>query len=248
MKEIKYGEWTVYPRLSEVPQIARVANAIWQTMPTKYEGDVLYFKLWNFWVRAGVQANVQNNFFFRDYEAANRDTDALLAAIGFPWQKAETEEEVWNRIGMLWNWLTAHVEASRAADTLSSVPNTWPSILDYAKYYVSHEHLVWAACFSKAHLFATLLGRIVYPRFRFGIAEAHHTEGGAPPTATHVFVGIYVGDRWFYFDPTTIPYQNFPDFAHRTSIGVFATVDYEHPYAFIPVPLSEFNHVPYLPG
>ena len=101
----------------------------------------------------------------------------------------------------------------------------------------------------KGHLFATLLGRMVYPRFRFAIAEAHHSEGGAPPTATHVYGAVYVNERWFYLDPTAVYIKDFPDFKNRKSIGVdsFNTVDYEHPYMFIPVPLSGFERVPYLP-
>ncbi len=248
MRKVTYESVMTHPDVVEVGQIVKVADGIWMKMPTKHEGDVLYFKLWNFWCRAGVQALVNDAVFFRDYEKANADTDALMASLGFQWKKAESEQEVWQRIGMVWAWLKAHVVDDGAAfAALSSVPGTWPSILDYAKYYASHAKLVWAACFSKAHLFGTLLGRMVYPRFRFGIAEAHHTEGGAPATATHVYVGVYVSDRWHYLDPTAVPSQAFPDFAHRKSIGLFATVDYEHPHSFLPVPLSEFHGVPHLP-
>lgn len=196
-----------------------------------------------------MQATINNYAIFRDYEASNANIDTLLKAIGFPWKKAESEEVIWNRIGMLWKWLGAHAEVNNAEyATLLTVPDSWPSIAEYAAYYAAHGKLVWAACFSKAHLFATLLGRIVYPRFRFGIAEAHHTEDGAPPTASHVYVGIYVADRWFYLDPTAVDPQSFPNFSQRNSIGLFASVDYEHPYSFLPVPLSEFDGVPYLPS
>jgi hypothetical protein len=249
MSSVPYGKIMIHPRIPDIGPIAKVSDAIWTTMSTKHEGDVLYYKLWNFWVRAGAQAVIHDDVFFRNYETANADTDALLSSIGFPWKKAETEEAVWQRVGMVWNWLKAHVVDDEAGySSISSVPEAWPSILDYAKYYAVHGKLVWAACFSKAHLFATLLGRMAYPRFRFGVAEAHHTEGGAPPTATHVYVGVYIAGRWYYLDPTAVPLQAFPDFAHRKSVGLFGTVDYEHPYSFLPVPLSGFNHVPYLPA
>lgn len=245
--EIVYEDVLIHPSVPDVGPIAKAPDAIWATMPTKHEGNVLYFKFWNFWVRAGAEALVPDDGFFRDYERANADTDKLLKSVGFPWKKAETDEEVWQRIGMVWNWLKAHVEYNGAEySTISSVPGTWPSILDYARYFSGHGKLVWAACFSKAHLFATLLGRMAYPRFRFGIAQAHHTENGAPPTATHVFVAVYVGGRWFYLDPTAVPFQAFPDFANRKSIGTFASVDYEHPYSFLPVPLAQFKNVPHL--
>jgi len=253
MKKIKYGPWQVHPNVLEIALAKRLTGTpVWMTMTTKHEGDLLYFKLWNFWARAGVIADSGlNAYIFRDYETANADSDALLAAVGFPRKKAETEEEIWGRIGMLWNWFRDNVQENASEYiTIPSVSGTWPSILDYAKYYATHKRLVWAACFSKAHLFATLLGRVVYPRFRFGIAQAHHTEDGAPPTASHVFVGAYVSDRWFYLDATAVHTVQFPDYGQRKSIGVdsFTTVDYEHPYDFIPVPLSGFENVPNLPG
>ncbi len=249
MEKVKYGVWAVRPEIIETIPKIKVGTTVWKSMTTKHEGNVLYFKLWNFWVRAGVQATVNNKAFFRDYETANADTDALLSALGFPWKKAETEEEIWNRIGMVWNWLKTNVQENGGEySTISSDPSAWPSILDYARYFALHGRLVWAACFSKAHLFATLLGRMVYPRYRFGIAQGHHTEGGAPPTASHVFVGVYLSDRWFFLDPTAVPFAAFPDFVHRASIGVFSTVDYEYPYDFLPVPLSGFTYVPSLPG
>jgi len=253
MKKVAYGEFEIHPQVATMAMAPTLsATAVWKSLSTKHEGNVLYYKLWNFWVRAGVKADLgMTSYFFRDYESANSDSDALLAAVGFPWRKAETEEEIWGRIGMVWNWLRDNVQVNASEyETISSVSGTWPSILDYGRYYVKHKNLVWAACFSKAHLFATLLGRVVYPRFRFGIAQGHHTEGGAPPTASHVFVGVYVGDRWFHLDPTAVQSETFPVYTKRKSIHVssFATVDYEHPYYFKPVPLSGFEYVPYLPN
>lgn len=250
-KQLKYEDWSIHPEIARAVPAKRVAgDAIWQGMTTKHEGTLLYLKLWNFWVRAGVEADTRSTMFFRDYERANEDTDRLLRDVGFPWKKAETEEEIWGRVGMVWNWLKSNVQVNNAESaTISSDPDEWPSILDYARYYVGHGHLVWAACFSKAHLFATLLGRVAYPRFRFAIAEAHHAEGGAPPTATHVYVAVYAAERWFYLDPTAVYSTVFPTYGERKSIGVdgFVTVDYEHPYKIIPVPLSGFERVPYLP-
>jgi hypothetical protein len=254
MKTIEYEEWVIHPEVVKDIEMSmskglKIAAPIWNSMATKHEGNVLYHKYWNFWVRAGVKADLRSALFFRDYEKANAETDKLLKNVGFPWKKAESEEEVWKRIGLVWNWLKTNVnqDASEYA-TISSDPNNWPSILDYAKYYVNHGKLVWSACFSKAHLFASLLGRMVYPRFRFAIAQTHHTENGAPATASHVYVAVYVSDRWFYLDPTAIS-TVFPEFAHQASIGVgsFKTVDYEHPYGIIPVPLSGFEWVPFLP-
>lgn len=248
---VEYKDWEINPEVFIPPELKIAGTPIWQWMSTKHEGNVLYWKLWNFWVRAGVDADLRSDHFFRDYERANSDSDTLLRDVGFPWRKAETEEEVWSRIGTVWHWLRNNVVVDGSEySTISSVSGAWPSILDYARYYVDHGNLVWAACFSKAHLFTTLLGRMVYPRYRFAIAEAHHTESGAPPTATHVYAAVYVAERWFYLDPTAVYGTDFPSFEDRRSIGIdsFHTVDYEHPYKTIPVPLSGFEKVPYLPG
>lgn len=252
MKGIKYGPIVFDAKTPALKRLGAVAGSpVWQHMTTMHEGTILYSKQWNFWIRATALADLRAALFYRDYEFANANTDELLRDCGFPWAKAETEEEIWARIGNVWQWIRDHVDDDPTAyGAISSDPAEWPSIGDYANYYMSHgRRLPWAACFSKAHLFATLLGRVVYPRFRFGIAQAHHTEAGAPPTASHVFVGVYVADRWFHLDPTEAPYEPFPAFAVRRSIGVpsFTTVDYRHPYDFIPVPLSGFTQVPYLP-
>ena len=183
MKKIEYGRWEIHPGVAEVMLSAPCAGTVvWKRMTTKHEGEVLYYKLWNFWVRAGVKADLaMTSAYFRDYERANADSDTLLAAVGFPWRKAETEEEIWGRIGMVWNWMRDHVVVNNSEyATISSVSGTWPSILDYAKYYVTHKQLVWAACFSKAHLFATLLGRVVYPKISLRYRAGTSYGGGRP--------------------------------------------------------------------
>jgi hypothetical protein len=247
--ELKYNDWQIHPEILQLNKSITTQNAIWQGMATKHEGKVLYYKLWNFWVRAGTDADQPSDYFFKDYESTNAQTDALLGNIGFAWRKAETEKEVWDRMGLVWNWLRENVTVNNEAYSSISTTEGWPSLLDYAKYYADNGNLVWAACFSKAHLFASLLGRVIYPRYRFAIASAHHAENGAPPTATHVYVAVYVAERWFYLDPTAVQGEGFPNFSQRKSIGVssFATVDYEHPYKMLPIPLSGFTKIPYLP-
>lgn len=79
------------------------------------------------------------------------------------------------------------------------------------------------------------------------IASAHHTESGAPPTASHVYVGVYLTDRWYYLDPTAVHAGPLPAFEERRSVGLFKKVDYQHPFEARPVPLSPLDAVPYLP-
>jgi hypothetical protein len=209
-----------------------------------YEGKITYYRFWNFWVRG--PAMIPDDYFFYNYESGTSQVWELIGAIGAlkPWPR--TGKEIWNRIGIVWKWLRDNVRTDNAAYGTLISSGRWPSIDDFAQYFVKHNELVWAACFSKAHLFATILGRVL-PRWHTIIATAHHTEGGAPPTASHVYVGVYLTDRWYYLDPVWIT-TPFPSFQNRKSIGGFLKVDYEHPFKALPLPLSPLNKVPHIPA
>jgi len=216
-------------------------------METMYEGTVAYHKLWNFWVRVGTPADEPTDDFFHNYESGSAQVAALISAVGAATKWPHTEEEVWKRISTVWSWLGANVQYDAAAYDGLTAADRWPSIEEFAAYYAAHHRLVWAACFSKAHLFALLLGRVL-PRWHVLIASAHHTENGAPPTASHVYVGVYLTDRWYYLDPTFVGAGPLPAFKDRKSVGGFTKVDYQHPFKARPVPLSPLDQVPYLPA
>lgn len=50
-------------------------------------------------------------------------------------------------------------------------------------------------------LIAAVGAPTAWPR---SIASAHHTENGAPTTASHVSVGVYLTGRWCHLDPTAV--------------------------------------------
>jgi hypothetical protein len=229
---LEYGPWEIHPHVV-APALPKepVAHPEMRCMETMYEGAVTYLKFWNFWVRAGTPATESADVFFHNYENGSGPVLDLIGAVGAATRWPRTEEEVWERISTVWSWLAANVRVDGAA---------------YAALTAA-DRLVWAACFSKAHLFALLLGRVL-PRWHVLIASAHHTEGGAPPTASHVYVGVYLTDRWYYLDPTAVYSGPLPDFPKRRSVGAFKKVDYQHPFQAIPVPLSPLNKVPHLPA
>ena len=218
-------------------------------LPTMYEGNVLYLRFWNFWVRPGFNSHDRDDIFYHDYEHDSGQTRDLVSAVVGHWPPGnlDDEREVWDRIARIWKWLGANVDYNGTEFGELTSADRWPSIAEYARYYAGHGRLVWAACFSKAHLFATLLGRCLGERWRFGIASAHHTEGGAPPTASHVFVGAYIAGRWYYLDPTWVQaVPDLPSFDARDSVGLFDRVDYEHPFSFKPLPTSPLVYIPLL--
>jgi len=245
--ELEYGPWEIHP---QVPKLflpkELLSSPEMKAMTTMHEGVITYFKFWNFWVRIGTPAIVPTDDFFHNYESSSNQVKALISAVGAPTHWPHTEKEVWNRIETVWSWLGANVRIDNAAYAGLTSADRWPSIDEFAHYYADHHGLVWSACFSKAHLFAILLGRVL-PRWHVLIATAHHTESGAPPTASHVYVGVYLTDRWYYLDPTDVYSGPLPLFKDRRSVGPFKTVDYQHPFQAIPVPLSPLNRVPHLP-
>ena len=155
-----------------------------RSMATKHEGAVTYLRHWNFWVRAATPAQTDKpDYYFHDYENGSASTRALVAALGVATAWPRTEEEVWARIAAVWAWLGANVRIDGDAYSGLTSADRWPSIAEFAAYYAAHSELVWSACFTKAHLFATLLGRVL-PRWHVTIVSGHHTENGAPPTAS----------------------------------------------------------------
>lgn len=251
MKELPirdYGSWEIVPSLVEIPfHPVPVTHPELIRMETLYEGVVTYLRLWNFWVRAGTPALVPSDSIFFDFENSGPETLDLIAALGVSTAWPHTQEELWSRISRVWDWLGENVRIDTDAyGNLVSAVGRWPSIAELARYYSVHGDLVWSACFSKAHLFATLLGRVL-PRWHTAIVSAHHTENGAPPTASHVYVGVYLADRWYYLDPTAVYSGPLPGFDKCRSVGGFTKVDYQHPFSAHPVPLSGLVAVPYLP-
>lgn len=249
MKVKEYGQWQVYPHVFEIPSLKPMAvYPELKSMKTMYEGSITYLRFWNFWVRVGTPATVPTDYFFNNYESGTPQVWNLITAVGAPTAWPKTEEEVWNRISTVWTWLGKNVTVDNTAyGSITRGREGWPSIDDFAQYFVKHKSLVWSACFSRAHLFASLLGRVL-PRWHTVIASAHHTENGAPPTASHVYVGVYLTGRWYYLDPTFVYVNPLPNFKNRKSFGLFTKVDYEHPFSALPLPLSQLDQVPYLPS
>jgi len=245
--KLDYGPWETQPHVISPALLEELAeHPEMKSMATMYEGSITYLKFWNFWVRVGTPALEPSDVFFHNYESGSRQVWDLIAAVGAPTRWPQTEEEVWGRISTVWSWLGANLRVDNAAYASLTAADRWPSIDEFADYYGDHHRLIWAACFSKAHLFALLLGRVL-PRWHVLIATAHHTEGGAPSTASHVYVGVYLTDSWYYLDPSLVGSGTLPAFSRRKSVGGFTKVDYQHPFQVIPVRLSPLDKTPYLP-
>lgn len=244
---------------------------------TMYEGETLYMPLWNYWVRtASYQFDVDERFgdrrgrFFVNADDDSADTNALVSAINPP-QLVTTDADRRDLLYGVFDWLSDHTTllmsdtAKLGGESYDEIyadakqRGGWPELSEYANCFVRHGKIGWAACFSKAHVMANILVRCGMPRWRIGIAYAHHTEGGAPPTASHVYVAVYNFDAWWVVDPTFAQPSHpkivpaFAEFARRglpvpdgVDIMRFALVDYQKPFQISVPGGSVLTHVPFL--
>ena len=137
-------------------------------LATKHEGMVWYVKHHDYWVREKGEVIPPDDYFFLTYEHSHPTNTRLLRDAGYTGQRPKTEKELWEQIGLVWNFLRENVRAANEGEL--SPPDRWPSFSEYAYFYKRHGQLAWHACFSKAHLFASLLGRMV-DRDRIAIAR-----------------------------------------------------------------------------
>jgi hypothetical protein len=73
MKKIEYGRWEIHPCIAEGMLAAPGAGTVvWKRMAIKHEGEVLYYKLWNFLVRVGTTAEQAASLCSSHLEATGR--------------------------------------------------------------------------------------------------------------------------------------------------------------------------------
>lgn len=239
---------------------------------TLFEGDVPYQKYRGFWVRKYGSAGKDIPQFFRDYKQGFSDPavqEMIEDMAGGPSPHPATDEEIWQTISLLWDWLIAPGHMVQTSDinilgSITSIPGRWPSVSDWARYYLDHgKTLVWGACNDKISLFANLLIQMNIPQDRFAIASARHNLAGMQPEgSTHFYIALFLNNRWFYIDPLASVKTSehkparLPDFMHACSVGYVLynkNIDYQHPDQTILTPeytLSPwctFARLPYLP-
>jgi hypothetical protein len=200
--------------------------------------------------RVGGEPEYPSEYFYPDIEADNPDIQALLADIGLPNTLAVDDKEAWNRIAVVWTWLSRNTrytatgpEAQEAHDyqrslSTGSEPAQWMSIDDIAKVYARYSFLPWLSvggCNEKALIFAALLYRCGIDPDTMAVAVSHWSLKGNQ----HLFVVFRSGDHWYYIDPTGIDPNAAPTLNYEPkSIGSVSAADYEHPYTLCVLPGS----------
>ena len=160
----------------------------------------------------------------------------MRAAIGMNLSPDPSPEEVWEAARKVLNWLYGSIAPGKQGYRDMMDQAGWPRAERIADYWGHNGRLAWAACFSKAHLAFQIFRIVGLPLDDFGIASAHYKNAEGRVTPTHVYLGLRVGEEWFYIDPGTE--RDLGPFARRSSVGgplmqqYGPGVDYEHPYSF----------------
>lgn len=235
----------------------------WKMTPfqTFFEGYVNYQKIDNFWARFSTSGPSTANF-FHGWENGKTDPNVqnMMKDMVGSLTALNDDQQIWEKIGVLWDWLITPGNLFQTVDqsilkNISSIPNEWPSISDWAKYYKDHgKTLAWGTCNDKISLFANLLVQLQIPPEKFAIASARHNlQVPDPSVSTHFYMALNVDERWFYIDPLATcsnPPTKFPDFIHAGSVGFDEynkNIDYQHPFAMELLKESLPYFVPYLP-
>jgi hypothetical protein len=218
--------------------------------PTRYDGTVEYECDQDGCWRVGGEPTYPPEYFYPDIEADNPDIQALLADVGVPATPAVDDNEAWQRIAVVWTWLSRNTrytstgpEAQEAHEYQQSLyvgsePEQWMSIDDIAKVYARYHFLPWnsdGGCNEKAIIFATLLYRCGIDPDRMAVGMSHWSSKGNQ----HLFLVFRSGDQWYYIDPTCIdpPATTALNYKPK-NIGYVSDVDYEHPYTLWTLPGS----------
>jgi hypothetical protein len=182
------------------------------------------------------------------------DVIALHKAVGVTVKPGATPEQVWEAARSIIDWHHKHARqdideylAMMKADR-PATSEDWPTIAQIARYYARKRELVYAACFSEAHLVFQLFRICGLPTEDFGIASARWVKAGDPKaTPEHVYLGLRVSGDWYYIDPSAkLP----PPYAKRASVGRSVGLppgcDYAHPHSFVVVAGARFQAIPLL--
>lgn len=197
------------------------------------------------WARLGGAVVSNDQFFFPGFWQTNDRIIAMLHSIGVGTAPACSGEEIWARASAVWAWLRVHAAAGPPSGYGS--PDRWPSLDEMASMYERFGLVPWYACFSRAHLFATLLGSVGIPADHVAIASAHYPYDNENGYAQHVYVALRVDRRWYYLDPGYVStLAALPPYENRASHGLRAGCQYSYPYEVVILPGSGLDTVPML--
>jgi hypothetical protein len=192
------------------------------------------------WARVGGEVTRDPSAFFDLRHTP--DVDRLVAAIGLPAERTNDSREIWRRVTTVWGWLRENQLNGRdrnyaAAQRFLADLHRWPALAEVATMYVRFGGIVWGTCMSRAQMFATLLAAVGVPHERFGIAEARWK----PEYSQHMYVALFLNQRWFYLDPTYIEDELRSDVPSSVGRGA---ADYVHPRVWTGLPGTRWTTVP----
>lgn len=213
---------------------------------TLFQGDRYY--LFNLsagcYYRADGAVNPMDRI-FAGLDSQAPDVLALLEEIGAGTNVVTDGEEIWEKCCILWDWLgentaNGHFFPEAAAFLMAE---GWPSIERIAETYDTYGYIPWQACFSKTHVFISLLYRCGVHKDYLAMAESRLDLANSQ----HFYVIVKIGRQWLYLDPAgTGP--SLPEYEDRHSVPLLEPIceDRAFPYAAIRLPGSKLDYVPLL--
>lgn len=238
------GRWHATKQASRKPSPPVSIGGCIKTEKTLYEGIVRYkLSPAKWWIRCGGKIENRPDAFFPEINTYTPQIKSLVIHIlGYRPNRTQNDKEIWGRVVKVWNWLRqnqlteANVNYRKAQQYIDRL-DSWPSIANIAHMYEQYNGIWWGSCMSRAQMFATLLYIVGIPPDRFTIAESYWK----PEYSQHMFVILYINNRWLYLDPTYIVQVLYTD--DVTSVGS-GSADYVHPREIILLPGSTLPGVP----
>ncbi|HOW97822.1 MAG TPA: hypothetical protein P5567_02610 [Kiritimatiellia bacterium] len=199
----------------------------------------------SWWARMGGRVVRNDAAYFPGFWQTNDRIIAMLQSIGVGTAPVCSGEDIWARAAAVWVWLRDHARPGPSYGYGS--PDRWPSLDEMAAMYERFGTVPWYACFSRAHLFATLLGSVGIPADHVAIASAHYPYDNENGYAQHTYVALRVDRRWYYLDPSYVnTLAELPPYGQRASYGLRAGCQYSYPYEAVVLPGSSLDTVPML--
>jgi hypothetical protein len=187
-----------------------------------------------------------SEYFFPNPDESNVDIQALLADIGLPSTPPSDEKEEWERVMVIWNWLSNHnketsnPEGKTGMQYLSSLSvqasqSHWPSLADWAKVYARYQFIPWEGCNFKAFFFGIILHRSGLSPDHFAVAE---TYWDVRHSGQHLYGILLHSGHWYYVDPTCV---NSAALSSTPKDVGCTTADYRHPFGLAVLPGSHLT-------
>lgn len=193
----------------------------------------------------------ENESGFPDIDAQSDTIDYLMADINAGTTPTNIDSLVWEKCYLVWNWLENNARSDDGSQDWEDANDLmmsegWPSIQLMAETFMIYGFIPWGTCYSRSYILTTLLYQTGISKERVATEimdyKLRYTQ--------HAATIVYLQNRWFFLDPTSMGTYFPPTFEEFTSIPMPLSTykDYCHPYELKTIPGSLLEEVPEISG